>query len=85
MEIKNWKDELAKTLKEIETVNIRLGMEIQSLKDRFYYKHLLGFLSGKTKDGGMYLEYLKPLYDKYGYEKVNRVLLETYEGEKEDE
>jgi len=77
---KNWATELAEVLRKQETENIKLGMEIAELKNQYYYDGLIEFLKGNiTASNGMYFEKLKPLYDKYGYEKVNRVLLETEE------
>ena len=60
-----------------------LGMEIAEIKQAYYYDSLIKFLNGDdSKNGSMYFAKLKPLYDRYGYEKVNIVLL-NLEEEKE--
>ena len=83
MEIKkNWKEELANQMANFEAKCIRLGMTLEALKREYYYKSLVEFIAGKNKDGGMYLEHLKPLYDEFGYEKVNRILTAIYNAEK---
>ena len=65
-----------------ETQNIKLGMEIGELKSKYFYEDLILFLKGdNSKNGNLYFEKLKPLYDKYGYEKVNRILLTLEEKE----
>jgi hypothetical protein len=81
---KNWAEQLAEILTKTETENICLGMEIAELKKSYYYDELIKFLKGGTGNGNLYFEKLKPLYDKYGYEKVNRILL-SLEEEKAEE
>lgn len=68
-----------------EQTNIELGIAIGELKREYFYNKLISFLKGDDKDNGsMYFERLKPLYDKYGYEKVNRVLLSLEEPKAEE-
>lgn len=65
-----------------EQENISLGMEIEKLRNGYFYGKIIKFLKGDdSENGSMYFHELKPLYDKYGYEKVNRVLL-AFEDEK---
>jgi hypothetical protein len=71
-----------------EQENISLGMEIEKLRNGYFYGKIIKFLKGDdSENGSMYFHELKPLYDKYGYEKVNRVLLafEDEKGGKKDE
>lgn len=57
--------------------HIRLGMAIAKLRDAYYYKDLIAFLKGNDEThGSMYFYLLKPLYDEYGYKKVNDILIE---------
>ena len=59
-----------------EAKNIRLGMSIERLKMSYTYGKLIKYLKGDdSENGSMYFYELKPLYDEFGYEKVNRVLL----------
>lgn len=82
---KKLKDLLTEAFNSTEADNICLGMEIAELKRAYYYGSLLEFLKG-GESGGMYFENMKPLYDKYGYEKVNRIILSLEEkGEQRDE
>ncbi len=72
-----------------EMKDVRLGMEISTLKDSYYYSDVIAFLKGTaTGNEDMYFGKLKPLYDEYGYEKVNRILLDLdalEQGGKENE
>ena len=57
--------------------NIRLGMAIAEVRNAYYYKDLIAFLKGDGEGNGtLYFHLLKPLYDTYGYKKVNDILLE---------
>ena len=68
---------IAMCFAQAEKDNIYLGIEIAALRNAYYYKALLAFLKGDDEQqGSMYFCNLKPLYDKYGYEKVNKVILE---------
>lgn len=88
---RTWQEELKESLKDIVMDNIHLGIEIQKLKGEYFYDKLIAYLRGDNSGtGSMYLYNLKPLYDKYGYEKVNSVLLkledeETGKGEEKGE
>ena len=53
---------------------ICLGVDIQKLKERYFYKDIIAFLKGEKEVCYDFHE-MKPLYDKYGYEKVNKTLL----------
>ena len=60
-----------------ERKNIRLGMAIAAVINSYYAKDLIAYLKGDDEhNGSMYFCNLKPLYDEYGYEKVNKALLE---------
>lgn len=75
-ENKTFKDALQEVFEKVEAENIRLGMEIGRLQNEYYYNDLVAFLQGNSESkGGMYFEKIKPLYDRYGYEKVNRIIL----------
>ena len=77
----NWLGAITKVVSEAEATNIRLGMRIERLVDSYFYGKLIKFLKGDDSDSGsMYFAELKPLYDEFGYEKVNRVLL-AYDAE----
>lgn len=66
--------------------DIELGMEFAKLKDRYNYKKIVDCVKGDLSDTYGVFEILKPLYDKYGYGKINKLILE-FEKEKgaEDE
>lgn len=82
----NWATQLADTLTKLEMNGVRLGIEIAKIKNEYYYENLIKYLQGDDKDSGsLYLSKLKPLYDKYGYEKVNRLLLTLEEKEQTNE
>ena len=76
----SWAETLSKVLSEAEKENIALGMDIQKLKQNYYYKEIIAFLKGEKVNCFDFCA-VKPLYDKYGYEKVNKHLLSTYEAE----
>lgn len=80
MEKKQFSQSVAKVISDLEKENIKLGIDIGDLKRQYFYKDLMQFLKGdKMCNGSLYFDKLKPLYDKYGYEKVNRVLFELEE------
>lgn len=85
----SWLGAIAKVLSETEAMNIRLGMRIEKLVNSYYCAKIIKFLKGDDSDNGsMYFHELKPLYDEFGYEKVNRILLaldETEQGDKKYE
>lgn len=84
----NWAEALAKAVGTEEMKNVHLGIEIVELQNAYYYEDLIAFLKGDTEGAkDIYFGKLKPLYDKYGYEKVNRILLalEDEKGGKADE
>ena len=55
---------------------IKLGIELAVIRNSYYYKALIAYLKGDDEQqGSMYFCNLKPLYDKYGYDMVNRALL----------
>ena len=87
MENKNWLDEMKDVLKEAETKYVQMGIDIAEFRNSLFYKYIIGFLKGEDADevGRMHFYELKPLYDKYGYEKVNRILLATEKGGSENE
>ena len=63
--------------REEEKKYIRLGVEIATVRNSYYYKELIAFLKGDDEQhGSMFFANLKPLYDKYGYVIVNETLLE---------
>lgn len=73
---------VAQSLTEAEHQNIKLGIAIGELKNKYFYKAIILFLKGdNSENGNIYFEKLKPLYDKFGYEKVNRILLALEEKE----
>lgn len=79
---------ITKALTDVETQNIHLGIDIEKLRNGYFYGKIIKFLKGDDSEyGSMYFHELKPLYDKYGYEKVNRILLalEDEKGDKADE
>lgn len=53
---------------------IRLGLKIGRLKDTYGFKDIYNFITGK-KNECFYFVDLKPLYDEFGYQKVNEVIL----------
>ena len=57
--------------------DIALGMELQKLSERYFFKDLAAFVKGEpTETGALYFQELKPLYDKYGYKTVNSYISE---------
>lgn len=55
--------------------DIKLGMDLQKLKEKWAYKEILSFIKGETDSCLSFYE-LKPLYDEYGYYKVNQAIIE---------
>lgn len=89
-EKKTWSEtmkELGKALSNATVENeyklVCLGVDIQKLKERYFYKDIIAFLKGEKEKCYDFCE-LKMLYDKYGYEKVNKMLLKTHEETKEE-
>lgn len=81
--IKKSFESLFASISNAEKKSVCLGIEIEKLRQEFFYKYLIRFLQGKdTPDGAIYFEKLKPLYDRFGYEKINRILLELEKDEK---
>ncbi len=54
--------------------DVRLGIKIGQLKDRYGFNDIYNFITGKTKDCYYFVD-LKPLYDEFGYSTVNDVIL----------
>lgn len=85
----NWVEQVNDAVYEMEMRAVQLGIEIGALKNAYYYPDIIAVLKGTAqKSEDMYFGKLKPLYDKYGYEKVNRILLAletTEQGGKENE
>ena len=82
---KTW-EAVVEAVADAETQNVKLGIGIGELKTKYFYKDLILFLKGdNSKNGNIYFDRLKPLYDKFGYEKVNRILLALEEKEEEKE
>lgn len=74
--------ELKELLEKEQRKNIRLGMEIQKLKDSYSWKELVKFLKGKSKnDYHNLFGKLKPLYDEFGYITVNKLIIEIADEE----
>lgn len=53
---------------------VRLGIEIGQLKDTYKFKEIYKFITDQSKDCFYFVE-LKPLYDEFGYEAVNNVIM----------
>lgn len=53
---------------------VKLGIKIGQLKDRYGFNDIYNFITGKTKDCYCFVN-LKPLYDEFGYSTVNEVIL----------
>lgn len=53
---------------------VRLGLEVGHLKDTYKFKDIYNFIAGKTKDCFYFVD-IKPLYDEFGYQAVNDVIL----------
>lgn len=65
--------------------DIRLGMEIKSITGSYEFDNIISFLKGEKNSSCYSFDRLKPFYDKYGYEKVNNLLLEYDREIKEQE
>ena len=55
--------------------NVRLGVRLAGVMNAYYGAELIAYLKGEGGNGGMYMCELKPLYDEFGYKKVNNALL----------
>ena len=53
---------------------VKLGLKIGQLKNRYGFKDIYNFITGETKDCFSFVD-LKPLYDEFGYLEVNEVIL----------
>lgn len=62
----------------IDLDSVKLGMKLVELKDHYGYKELVEYLKG-TIDQTYYLFILKPLWDKYGYNEINKLILKLEE------
>ena len=62
---------------ERERTLIKFGMELAKIKQEYWFKDLMKFLKGEDEEhhGDMYFCNLKPLYDRYGYDRVNNILM----------
>lgn len=60
---------------------VKLGMAIQRLKDDFYFKRIVKFLKGDLSEDYCVFKNLKPLYDEFGYKKINQLILEIADEE----
>ena len=56
--------------------DVKLGMEMEKLKNNYYFDSLVEFLKGEKNDCYAFVN-LKPLYDEYGYKEVNDLILEV--------
>lgn len=54
--------------------DLRLGLKIGQLKNNYSFKDIYNFIAEKTKEC-LYFSDIKPLYDEFGYSKVNDVIL----------
>ncbi len=67
---------------------VGLGIEIAEILNAYYVDSLVKFIKneplkeGETS-GAIYFGFLKPLYDKYGYETVNQYLINYYDLKKQ--
>lgn len=66
---------------------VRLGLKVGQLKNTYQFKSIYEFILGKEKECYYFVE-LKPLYDEFGYQAVNDVILavgkEIYEVKKDE-
>ena len=69
-------NELADNFAEGERKSVKLGMELQKLKSDYYFKRIAKCVIGDLTDTYGVFEKLKPLYDEFGYAKVNRFIIE---------
>lgn len=64
--------------------DIKLGIEIQKLKESYSFKELVKFLKGEETNCYNF-DRLKPLYDVFGYAEVNTTILEVADEDKPNE
>ena len=69
-------NEFADSFAKEERKNVKLGMELQKLKDVYNFKRIVKCVKGDLTDTYGVFEKLKPLYDEFGYAKVNRFIIE---------
>ena len=63
------------TVRKYITNDILLGMELNKLSQGYQFKDVVKFLKGDA-ESCLSFDCLKPLYDRYGYDKVNSCILE---------
>lgn len=68
-----------------EFESVRLGMRLAGVVNAYYGEKLIAYLKGEDEGGGMYFCELKPLYDEFGYNKVNKALLRLDEEKRTNE
>lgn len=61
----------------------RFGMAMAEIKNQYWFDSVVEFLKDGNKEGEWYFSKLKPFYDKYGYTKVNNLLIKIYNEKKE--
>lgn len=59
---------------DVLSVDVRLGLKIGQLKNNYSFKDIYNFIAENTKEC-LYFADIKPLYDEFGYSKVNDVIL----------
>lgn len=78
--------EIKELLAKEQKKNIKLGMQLQKLKDDYYFKEIAKFLKGNDTDKyNNYFSKLKPLYDEFGYTLVNDLIIEMADEEEKKE
>ena len=68
--------------------DVKLGLAIGKLKEEnYYYREIVKFIKGEDTSPYSYFGKLKPLFDKFGYEKTMSVLLAVIaeDGQKEQD
>ena len=68
--------------------DIKLGRKIENLKGSWRFDKMVKFLKGENDINDTYNDYftkLKPLYDEFGYDKVNNLIFEIADELKEEE
>ena len=62
---------------DVLSLDIRLGLKIGQLKKNYYiFKDIYNFIAENTKEC-LYFADIKPLYDEFGYSKVNETILKV--------
>lgn len=56
------------------SLDVRLGLKIGQFQMQYGFKDIYNFIAGNTKDCMFYVD-VKPLYDEFGYSKVNETIL----------